>query len=210
MRRLYVILLALTLSTVTLVATVLPVAADPRDNQPVAWVNFSGSDNGLHSNAEWNQRVSFPLMVSIAATRRADGTTVGHAFDRVLDPRSEDNFAVLDSHFSVRGDGARVADILLFSDPDEAGLSWYSWWQLIDAGEPGRGIDTWQMFIWAEAFVDFGPPLTIGFSPDGYPTPWPPVFTPGVILGVPKWYQYPVNALPPGNIQVHITDQYVP
>ena len=207
MKKTYLILSALAMSLTTLVAATLPVAADPRDNQPVAWVNFSGSDNGLHGNAEWNQRSSLPLIVSIAATQRADGTTVGHAFDRVVKPRSDDNFAVLDSHFFVRQDGARVADILLYSDPDEAGLRWYSWWQLVDAGEPGRGTDTFQIFIWAQ--ISFIPsPPHFEESPDGYPSPWPPAFTPGIVIGVPKWYPFSgltPTPLPPGNIQVHIT-----
>ncbi len=211
MRKVYVILLALTLSVATLVAAALPVAADPRDNQPVAWVNFSGSNNGWHSNAEWNRMASLdPMVISVAATRRADGTTDGHAFDRVRDPRSEDSYTVVDSHFFVRANGARVADVLLFSDPDEAGLRWYSWWQFVDAGEPGRSVDTFQLFIWAQAY-----PSSTGlqFLPVGYPSPWPPTFTPGIILGAPKWYSYsgptPVS-IAPGNIQVHITDRYVP
>ena len=213
MRKLYIILLALTLSVVTLAAAVLPVAADPRDNQPVAWVSFSGSNNGLHSNAEWSQKASFdPMVISIAATRRANGTTDGHAFDRVLDPRSEDYFAVIDSHFSVRANGALVADVLLFSGPDEAGLRWYSWWQFVDAGEPGRAVDTFQIFIWAQAFPISSPPW-FEFLPVGYPSPWPPTFTPGIILGAPKWYPFsgltPVP-IAPGNVQVHITDRYVP
>lgn len=207
MRSFYMTLLALTLSVATLAATVVPAVAGPRDNQPVAWVVYSGSNNRLHSNAEWNQTENIGLfMVSIIATRRADGTTIGHAFDRSFDPRFEDNFMVCDSCFSVREDGARVADILLFSKPDKDGLSWYSWWQFIDVGEPGRGVNTCQVYIWA--VVD----SSYKFSPDGYPTSWPPTFTPGIVLGVPKWYPLiPLSAEPiAANIQVHITDAYVP
>jgi hypothetical protein len=210
MRSLYMTLLALTLCVVTLVATVVPAVAEPRNNQPVAWVVYSGSNNRLHSNAEWNQTESldYLFMVSIVATRRADGTTVGHAFDRGFVPEFEDNYEVLDSHFSIRGDGARVADILLFSGPGEQGLRWYSWWQFVDVGEPGRGANTAEVYIWG--VVD----SSYNFSPDGYPTSWPPTFTPTPIppIGVPKWYPFVSSSPEPiaANIQVRITDAYLP
>ena len=197
MRRLYMILSALTLSVVTLVATAVPAAADPGDNQPVAWVNFTGSNADLHRYADPDFTHN---NVQISVKRLSDGSTVGHMSTKKMDTKVEIIWPILDSHFSVRGDGAKIADILT-TGTGEAG-NFPFWWRLIDAGEPGEGADGYQLYVWAQA-VPY-------FAPDGPPAWWPvdpasDLFPAGLPI---CWLPWSAETI--GNIQVHITDAYTP
>ncbi len=72
MRKLNLVLLALTLSLVMLTISVVPVmAAKPsenNDNKPVAWVNWSGGYT-FEGERAWSR---------VSVKKLTDGTTVGH------------------------------------------------------------------------------------------------------------------------------------
>jgi len=185
---------------------------EPKENKPVAWVNFTGAGAGGQYNNPGHfepiqpipggpviEEFSLPLG-QILAKRLADGSTVGHARLRFLkldEPIPEYGlypdivFDIVDSSFYINGD-AKVADILVTVPTPNPGIIFYAWWHIVDNGEPGGWVDEiWMMhtIVPASSPYPFGEP----FNPYVYPA-WIPWIMPQTIA--------------PDNIQVHITDAY--
>jgi hypothetical protein len=186
MKKLGIILLALTLALVMLVPMVMPVAAGEPDNKPVAWVNFGGSNGNSKDEMGSHQHLS------ILVKQLSDGSTVGHIHSVNFTTGEEWNFNIIDSRFEEE-DGVKVADILT-SLVVENNITLYFWWQLKDFGEPGNGRDTFKIWWWLPVLVPYVWPL----PPIGPYPPTPPPYPPG-------WYDWgPVNTITAGNIQVHL------
>jgi len=186
MRKLYSILLALTLSFVMLATAVSPVMAEPADNQPVAWVNFTGTGQGGPDNDPKAFTVRPNAQINVK--RLADGSSVGHMELRFLkkDYRYEIAFNVIDSSFGTDGD-TRFADILA-TGPEYAWMppgTYYYWWHIEDNGEPGGRIDEFSASIYMGTGTPTWPPTSVEWFPP--------------IMGGP---------IAPDNIQVHITENY--
>ncbi len=184
MRKLYLVLLALTLSVALLGTTAAPVMAakpaEPGDNQPIAWVSLGGSNGSTKDLAGVHGHVS------IFVKRLSDGTTVGRIEVVDLDNKAVTTYEIVDSDFRYEGD-VRVANTLakLSLSPE---MSFWVWWRFEDRGEPGTGTDYYRML---------GHP-----SPTTVPPPWPPTWPPSG-----GWFPLgPGNTIVNSNLQVHLPD----
>ena len=198
MRKLYSILLALTLSFVMLATAVSPVMAEPADNQPVAWVNFTGTGQGGPDNDPKAFTVRPNAQINVK--RLADGSSVGHMELRFLekDARYEIPYDVIDSSFGTDGN-TKYADILAKCPNDM-----YWWWRIEDNGEPGGGNDAFAAYVYWPASWPSEVPT---YPTDPLPTKLYNIFDPP---SVPGWYiMLPHGHIAPDNIQVHITNDYI-
>ncbi len=182
MRKLYLVLLALTLSFATVAMTVAPVMAakpaEPGDNQPVAWVSLGGSNGSTKDVAGVHGHVS------IFVKRLSDGTTVGHIDVVDLDNKSVATYEIVDSDFRYEGD-VRVANVLA-KYSWSPGMTVWAWWRFEDRGEPGAGTDYYQLLVH---------PL-----PTSVPPPWPPAWPPSG-----GWFPMgPGNTITDANLQLHL------
>ena len=191
MRKLHLIVMALTLSIAMLAATVVPVVAgEPAtfpDNRPVAWVDSAVNTNQSITDA--GVKTSHSLHVKI----RADGTVTGLVEYHNYLTGEKDHYTNFDQNltrFYTWPDGAKVAEVVVHV-PREGLPDFHMKYQIVDYGEPATR-DWHKVYVW---FPDIGYPYPIWYS----------VFGPNPIL-------YKGDGDKPlfsGNANVTITDAYV-
>ena len=182
MRKLYLTIMALTLSIVMIAMMVVPVIAatpkEPGDNQPVAWVSLGGSNGrtmdlaGVHGH------------VSILVKRFSDDTTEGSISVVDLDNKVVTTYDIVDSDFHYEGD-VKVANVLAKFSLSPKMTVW-AWWHFEDRGEPGIGTDYYRRF---------GHLSDISVVP-----PWPPAWPPS-----DGWFPTgPGDTIVSSNLQIHL------
>ena len=173
-------------------SSALPVmAADPEpDNQPVAWLKWT-------QNSASNKSVQSHQMGNGLVKLLADETTAGHWFSHNFETGTGAHLvSFIDSgtKFYQRADGAKVGEFqaYVFVEKDSVTgqpITARWWFQMVDNGEPTRGTDEQQIWVWLPDY--------------GYPVPrWWPMYGPqnptNPLFGVP------VLVMGGGNIQVHL------
>jgi hypothetical protein len=194
MRKLYLILLALTLSVAMLVISVVPVMAGKPttlpDNKPVAWVDSAINTNQSAMVGEDPVKTSHSLHVKLLA----DGTTAGVVEYHNYLTGEKAHYTDFDQNltrFYEWPDGAKVAEIVVHVPAGEGMPSYHMKYQIVDYGEPATQ-DWHKVYVWMPDF--------------GYPVPmWWSVFGDFPIL-----YKGDLDKpLFSGNAKVTITDAYV-
>lgn len=149
MRKLHVILLAATLSIVTLATTVAPAFAgkpqEPSDHQPVAWVDSAVNTNSRLMEMDPPVKTSHSIHVKVLA----DNTTVGVVEYHNYITKDTGHFTNFDqtmTRFYVQGDGAKVAEIVALA-PREGLPDYHIKYHVVDYGEPSN-YDWHMVFIW--------------------------------------------------------------
>ena len=211
-KRLTGISLALILILSLFLSTAAPAMADQVDeDEPVASLSWSG-------------RIIVPevyMMVpivggddstslfSVNIKKYANQPMVGqlreknnkHGYDYIL--------PIVDVIFSEIDDGIKVADILTYVDAGKYGI-WYYWAHFEDRGEPGKGNDIFERYIWWPPNTTYDwPPLNLG--PIG--PHWTPWLSGSLVYpqSPPNGYPYPPTIyIGSGDVQIHITEAYIP
>jgi len=191
------VLTGIGLSIVMLATTVAPVLADkpdePGDNRPVAWVKWN-------VNTASNELAPVDQMASGLVILLDDRTTVGNWVYHNLDNGTGGyiiSFIDSETKFYEAG-GGKVADfkawVYVEKDSVTGKPQTARWWfQMVDNGEPSRGVDAQQIWIWLPYL---GIPMPI----------WWPMYGPQNRADPSFGLPVPVNG--GGNFQVHITDGY--
>lgn len=192
MRKLCLILLALTLSCAMLTISVVPaLAAGPTvlpDNKPVAWVDSAVNTNQSAMHVNPLVKTSHSLHVRVLA----DGTVEGSVEYHDYLTKAKDHYTDFDqtqTRFYEWPDGAKVAEIVVHV-PREGQPILHMKYQIVDYGEPA--VKDWhKVYVW---LPDLGYPVSVWYS----------VFGPDPIL-----YKGDLDRpLFSGNAKVTITDDY--
>jgi len=191
MRKLYLILLALTLSVAMLATTVMPVFADkPDPKQPVAWVDSAVNTAQVGMVNQPPIKTSHSIHVKLLADGTVEGVVEYHNYIT----KEKGHYTDFDQNltrFYEWPDGAEVADVVVHV-PSEDGLPAYHMkYQIVDYGEPST--QDWHMvYVWLPEW--------------GYPWPvWWSTFGPNPIPYKGP-YDKPIFG---GNANVTITDAYI-
>ncbi len=212
MRKLYLVLLAITLSVAMLVISVIPViaakAANPNDNQPVAWASSEFNIGNLDLPFAGGKH----LRHSLKAILLGDGSVVGHY-----------NYGVGQAH----GEGCDLVvlnyPIGMFPDLNDTPLWGYyipnlysNFWydEIIGAAMADIKVCTWidndpavpegYPLIIRYQFADYGEPGTSDWQRvwyfDWFGWYWEPMY--GTDYCIPYYYGNAKVQLPKGNIDV--------
>jgi hypothetical protein len=191
MRKLYLVLLALTISVAMLAVSVVPVLAEKPttlpDNKPVAWVDSAVNTN--QSAIGDGIKTSHSLHVKQLADGTVEGVVEYHNY--ITDEKG--HFTSFDqtlTKFYELPDGAKVAEVVAHV-PRDGQPDGHIKYLIVDYGEPST-YDWHKVFVW---LPDWGYPAPYWYSEFG-PNPIPykgdldkPLFS--------------------GNANVTITDNYV-
>ena len=166
MKKLYIISLALVLSTVMLITAVIPtMAAKPIDTkQPVAWIDIADNNSRAFSDSGINKSMftlSVKLLVdnSIVGTYKLHDFTTGTKAWDVIDPYTGSGETFWWANFWYDEEtGARMADVAFWAYWDN-----YPEWPasplrivVADYGEPGQQ-DWYRWWNWNPAANDWSP-----------------------------------------------------
>ncbi len=168
MRKLYLVLLALTLSAVLLIISAMPVFAEKPttlpDNKPVAWVDSEINTN--QSAMDVGIKTSHSLHVRLLADGTVEGVVEYHNYLT----KEKGHFTSFDqtlTRFYELPDGAKVAEVVALI-PMDGQPDGHIKYLIVDYGEPSTN-DWHKVYAW---LPDFGYPAPYWYSEFG-PDPIP-------------------------------------